>query len=416
MATKKKPKYDEQKVSPAQKGNASGKNFNGAQASKSNSAKGKKQPSKVEKPNNSKSMFFSILPYIMLVGAIIFALCVVIVHFIDEDGAGFLGLWISNILCGLLGGAVFLLPVEMIYVNLRKIFFNVRWKEKDRQHTSEAYGDYARAKKKLTMTSVMARAVVIIFAILLAVFLETSEFDIPSMWEEGMEISGGGVIGGIIGVLMMLAFKQVISIIILITLLVVATIFMLGITPDYIIERIQESRERKLEEREYMNAQLAEEERLAEEEAQKLKAQRMEALRAKAAADRKAEKTAIAEEEAEEKSPALVPPSINLDKEPETYIGPSPEMAEAEARKRANASAADDGVLYRADDNEQENLDFGGEEDFDRAEFTALDDAIKNATRGAAAATAVETPATPIDMGKIEKEELLEDAAEVAPE
>ena len=146
MATKKKPSYTEQKAGSAQKGNSSGKNIK-----RMPSANVKKQPTKVEKPNNSKSMFFSIVPYIMLVAAIVFALCVVIVHFIDEDGAGFLGLWISNILCGLLGGAVFLLPLEMLYVNVRKIFFNVRWKERDRQHTSENYGDYAKAKKKLTM-------------------------------------------------------------------------------------------------------------------------------------------------------------------------------------------------------------------------------------------------------------------------
>ena len=225
----------------------------------------KKAPSKVEKPNNSKKMFLSIAPYVMLVVTLVFALCIIIVQLIDEDGAGTVGLWISNILCGLLGGAAVLLTIEMSYVHVRQILFNIRWKDCDKRHDSATYFEYAKAKKKLTLTSVMARAAVIILAILLDVIIAANDnFDIVFMWEEGIELASGGVIGGIFGVLMMLAFKQVISIIILITLLIVAVIFMLGLTPDYIIERIRENRERRREELAYMEAQIA-----AEEEARR---------------------------------------------------------------------------------------------------------------------------------------------------
>ena len=379
----------------------------------SNNEKGKKQPSRVEKPSNSKNMFFSVLPYVMLVIALIFALCIVIVQFIDEDGAGVVGLWINNVLCGFLGGAAFLLPIEMIYVNVRKILFNIRWKEKDRGHESNSYCDYAKSKKKLMLTASMAHAAVVIFAILLDVMvLANDSFDIVYMWEEGMELSGGGFVGGIFGVLMMLAFKQVISVIILITLLAVAIIFMLGLTPDYIVERIRESRERKREELEYMNAQIA------TEEAARRAEEKKHAARLAASANLGAKGSKNSEEDDyefnEEVPLSPVPPKFPLEEEPETYIGPSAEMMEAEARRRASVSPIADDILYRAEDDEQENQDFGGEEDFDHAEYSPLGDAILNVTRMNNAEN--EAAETHIDMGEIEKEELLLDAAEVAPE
>ncbi len=380
----------------------------------------KKAPSKVEKPSNSKKMLLSVAPYVMLVIALVFALCIIIVHFIDEDGAGAVGLWISNLLCGLLGGAAFLLPIEMIYVNLRQILFNIRWKDGDKRHDSNTYFDYAKAKKKLTLSSVMARAAVIILAILLAVFTENESFDIILMWEDGMELEGGGVIGGIVGVLMMLAFKKVISIILLITLLAVVVIFMLGLTPDYIIERIRENRERRREELAYMEAQIA-----AEEEARRREEKKHpQKVAYTPVASARPEKKRVVEEDAkedvddefsEDKPLSPVPPKFPMDKEPETYIGPSQEMMEAEERKRAGVSPIADDILYRADDDSNEEVkDFGGEEDFDHNEFTSLDDFIKNA--GLKSEDTDVDDDMPIDMSQITNEELLSDAAEVAPE
>ena len=384
----------------------------------------KKAPSKVEKPNNSKKMFLSIAPYVMLVVTLVFALCIIIVQLIDEDGAGTVGLWISNILCGLLGGAAFLLPIEMAYVNLRQILFNIRWKDCDKRHDSATYSEYAKAKKKLTLTSVMARAAVIILAILLDVIIAANDnFDIVFMWEEGIELASGGIIGGIFGVLMMLAFKQVISIIILITLLIVAVIFMLGLTPDYIIERIRENRERRREELAYMEAQIAAEEeaRRREEKKHPPKTDYIPVANTKPSKKNIPEEEFFEEEVKntddfdEDKPISLVPPKFPMEEEQETYIGPSKEMLEAEERKRAGVSPIADDILYKAEDDEQEEVkDFGGEEDFDHNEFTSLDDFIKNA--GLKSEDTEVNDDMPIDMGQITNEELLSDAAEVAPE
>jgi S-DNA-T family DNA segregation ATPase FtsK/SpoIIIE len=393
-------------------------------ASSGNKNAKKKPPSKVEKPNNSKKMFLSIAPYVMLVIALVFALCIIIVQFVDEDGAGVVGFWINNLLCGLLGGAAFLLPIEMIYVNLRQILFNLRWKDCDRRHDSNTYFEYAKAKRRFTISSVMARVSVVVLAILLDVIIAANDsFDIVFMWEEGMELASGGIIGGIFGVLMMLAFKQVISIILLITILAVAVIFMLGLTPDYIIERIRENRERRREELAYMDAQIAAEEEARRQE-EKKHAQKIASTPATSSKNNKKRMTdeeEFSDEEEnsdkfnEDKPLSPVPPKFPMEKEPETYIGPSPEMAEAEARRRAEASHIADDILYRAEDDTQEEVkDFGGEEDFDRAEFTALDDFIKNAGLKSEASF-VDTD-TPIDMSQIDNEELLSDAAEVAPE
>ncbi len=388
-------------------------------ASQSNKNTKKKAPSSVEKPNNSKKMFLSVAPYVMLVIALVFALCIIIVQFIDEDGAGVVGLWINNLICGLLGGAAFLLPIEMIYVNLRQILFNIRWKDGDRRHDSDTYFDYAKSKKRLTLTAVMARAAVIILAILLDVIIATNDsFDIVFMWEEGMELASGGIIGGIFGVLMMLAFKQVISIILLITLLALAVIFMLGLTPDYIIERIRENRERRREELAYMEAQIAAEEEARRRE-EKKHAQKIAPTPAVSAKNNKKykeeeEDTEYTDDLSEDVPLSPVPPKFPMKNEPETYIGPSPEMAEAEARRRAEASSIADDILYKAEDDAQEEIkDFGGEEDFDRGEFTSLDDFIKNAGLKSEEEVNIDTP---IDMSQIDNEELLSDAAEVAPE
>ena len=75
--------------------------------------------------------------------------------------------------------------------------------------------------------------------------------DILEMWETGGEelFVGGGIVGGVVGGLMVSAVEVPSSVIILLALLFVFSILMFGITPDYVVTKIQDAIAKAKEER-----------------------------------------------------------------------------------------------------------------------------------------------------------------------
>ncbi|MBQ9783345.1 MAG: DNA translocase FtsK [Clostridia bacterium] len=354
-------------------------------------------------PRVRRKTAYKILPYCMMIFALVLAICFIIVHIAGvEDGAGLLGYYIQWFFGGLLGGASPLLAVLLAFIGLKWCLYNIKWKEEDMSPSAEYYEDYRLAKRRMMIQCIMACCVLLIISIMFGVGAGYDALDqIGEMWIDGAEeiFVGGGIIGGLLGCLMVLAFKEVLSFILLGLLLAICAIFMIGLTPDYIIAKIQERNARHKEEK----ALREEEERDAEEQ-ERLAEQK----RAAAAAASAAVKQAPKEEKATAKSMSA-DEIMDLTAEEEDEPTPAePEKADPLEEMLARQNTPPQGK------------DYGGEPGFDSEEYTSVEEFFKNMNTSAPEKTAEPTPkqesTEPLDLSEIGTDELLSDVAAVTPD
>ena len=197
-----------------------------------------------------ESFFAAMLPYILMLFALILAICFVTVRLLEmDDGAGIIGYGIQWFFCGLLGPAAFILPAAVFYIGLRKCIYNVKWSNSRRAETAE--NNRASDRRAFVLATVMGLLIVLFVSTLFGVNGdEYSGFDVVGMWEDAAEdLLGGGLIGGVFGMLLVACFEKLISNIILFVSILVCALFLSGFTPASLAERIQESIELKRERR-----------------------------------------------------------------------------------------------------------------------------------------------------------------------
>ena len=360
-----------------------------------------------------RSTAAKITPYVLVIFALILAICFVIVHIAGlDDGAGVIGYGIQWIVGGLLGGASVILPILLLFIGIKWCVHNVKWKDDDMSSSSERYDDYKRAKKRLLLQSIMASLATLTVSMIFGVIADYGDLDIAQMWEDGAEelFVGGGIIGGSLGTLMVMAFETVIAMILLVILLVLFIILMLGLTPDYFIAKIQEKNELRREER----ALLAEQERDARE--QERLAEQKNAAKAAAAATAAATVSSKQPKANNVKniSPDEIANITEDTEENEIPIGPVQNEQES-----APAPDPIEQMLSRSASNKAaEGKDYGMESDFDKSEYSNLEDFFKdlNAQSSPEEAPVAAAPAAPLDLSEISADALLEDISEVAPE
>ncbi len=411
-AAKKKQSFMDTSKKSAASAKSAEKNFPSEEKSKSAPSRPRRKTS------------YKILPYFFMVFALILAICFIIVHaFGLDDGAGAVGYGIQWVFGGLFGGAAILLPVILAYIGLKWCLYNIKWKEPDMVPSSPYYADYRKAKRNLLLQVIMSCLSFLTVSVIFGVVADYGSIDIEDMWMDGAEelFEGGGIIGSSLGCLMVAAFEQALSLIILIILLLLFVILMVGLTPDYIITRIQLARQARREEREYFAAQ-----RYAEEEQMRLEEQK------------RAAKMAAAVPPPPVKREKPVPPSKNADMsvdeimelneevtyeeiplepvfEPEIPISPAKPESDPVAEMLGNASV-------NTADPSSVGKDFVSDNSLDNDEYNNLEDFFKslNGTEATKQKKTVsrpeETPAAPLDLNEIGVDELLSDAAAVIPE
>ncbi len=326
---------------------------------------------KVNKPKNEKSMpkitiFAKIVPYALMTLAVILALFFIIARaFNYEEGVGVVGGALQDWLCGIFGFAAFLLPVMIFHIGLRWCLFNIKCSklcEKNENDVDEAIGARRFARIQ-TVTSVLF---VFFVSTIVAVISDGHEsFVIADMWNNAVNnLVGGGVAGGIIGYAFSAGIGDIPSIICLAVLLAVSVIFMIGLTPDRIVDMIQTKR---IEKKERRAAEAAEQLRLAAEaEAEARKHKNRMAMAQKKEPEESVVSTKIEKNEPQDEEysePVLQP--INFDS---VYAAPS--------NKQEDVYISIDGkVVSLAEEespDEKVGEDFGGDPVFDAAEFKGI--------------------------------------------
>jgi len=200
-------------------------------------------------PKNTISGTF--MPYFLMIFSLVIAICFIIVQLLEmKDGAGAVGYAIQWVLCGLLGPAAFLLPVVIFYIGLKWCLYNIKL---SRQCAKNIYSpeELVSDRRRTVIQTITGFLLIFFISVIIAVAQDLyPTFDVKSMWlDAANDLLGGGLFGSAVGFLMNLAFKQVLSIIILSLLSLITFVFMIGLTPDRIVEMIQDNREAKKQRR-----------------------------------------------------------------------------------------------------------------------------------------------------------------------
>ena len=185
-----------------------------------------KQKAPRKKISTPSGLAAQLLPFILLVAAIFYTVC------LFADGVGIVGSWIRSFSFGLFSGAAYTLPLYMLVAA-------VMWRSDNEE------GMVPWKLLCYTVTFLVTAAMLHFFAGGPAVFSPVQHY------RAGQSCVGGGVVGGVLGELMMRAFGQALSLVLLFALLVVFVLLMFGITPRSlwitIAYKIKISRERAQE-------------------------------------------------------------------------------------------------------------------------------------------------------------------------
>ncbi len=195
---------------------------------KSSGAKTKKSTAKgaAAKRSDENSFLSQLTPYILAAVAVLLAVCVIV----DE---GVVGRGIRDVLAGLFGTAVYVLPLLLL---VRCLFWN-----RDREE--------GRGGIRTLCTAILA-----ILAAMLSHILGGGyeSLDARVHYQAGADLWGGGVIGGVLGELLLRGFGRVFSLIVLFAAVVLLALYIIGVTPRgvavflaYHLDRILEKRRAK---------------------------------------------------------------------------------------------------------------------------------------------------------------------------
>ena len=389
-------------------------------------------PSKSERKKiYRRSGFKKAVPYILMLFALVLAICFIIVRLAGvEDGAGVVGNYIQLFFCGLLGGAAFILPLLLGYIGVSWCIFHVNFPAADARKDSDRYDDYRRARKSVVSRTVFSSIAVYMISVILGVFADPSTFEFAYFWESAVEdLEGGGLLGAPVAYLMTVAFQPTISLVILFILLAVVLLFSVGLTPDYIIAQIKYRRQLREEnvdfEDDYDERKIAALKEKELERARKKRKKQLEAARKQEARRQAEAEAAMLDEEvtlqpvrkALEKKRAKAAPVSTGDSvdelaadigvadeslaEPAPAVEniPEPELNDIPLSAEPQTRGADTAA------------DYGGDSIIDGDDGFVPLDAVKSTAKPRASAAA-----KVLDLNEMASEEIAADFAEVAPE
>lgn len=162
---------------------------------------------KKERSEESKYFFSQIIPYIIVVFAIVLAVC-----FFFDGAVGIVGNMIKTLFAGLVSGASYTLPLFMVY------------------HAIMYRSD--REKNLLIQKIVCSSVTLVLIAVLMHLFAKGEDtFNLKTLYGDGLIYKGGGAIGGLFGVLLKMCFGIVGTLVIVVAVLIVFVLLMFNKTP-----------------------------------------------------------------------------------------------------------------------------------------------------------------------------------------
>ncbi len=265
------------------------------------SSGGKKEPVRaVENNPRNEKFIHQVMPYFLIVLAIFSVICFLLIDVFtgvkEEYGVGSVGRHIRNFFCGIFGFGAFFVPVILAILAFT-------WNRAVEKGCLLAKNLYAL----FSIVSISTLMHVIYATIAKSTVEATVHLSfgqrIAAFYNAGIELQGGGVIGGSLGELCRFGLGLTGSAIITISFTFIFCVFLLGFTPSYVVTamryRMKIAAEKRAEAQAIRREEKAAELEAAkkEKEEKKLAEQKEQALRA---AEQEAERERLALE-AEEK-------------------------------------------------------------------------------------------------------------------
>ena len=196
-------------------------------APSSKAAKKETEKSVVSQRAPEEKLIHQILPYVWSLLAVFVGICLFSNPSIEgASGIGILGSAVKNVICGLFAGAAIAVPALLLLA----AYF---WKT-DVKNVNVGY-KLIYAFLFLTFLSVLIN---------LISTGDSTNFDVVSLWSEGLLLRGGGVIGGGLGALFIKIFGFTFTVIIAVFMVLTFCMFLFGLTPRTIAESIRKRRAR----------------------------------------------------------------------------------------------------------------------------------------------------------------------------
>ena len=189
-------------------------------SAKGNAPKARKRAS-VGDPNSTVNQ---LIPYALVCLAPFAALSFILRDFFDLGSSmGAFGSFLANFLCGLFGVAGYVVPVFMMVLG-------IRWRRLVK-------------RGKLVQKLLLSVAFVFLLSGIIHVFQDAgargvTELSIRTLYGDGVLMMGGGVIGGFIGEWFGFIFRLLGTCLLCIPLLLIVSIYLVGLTPVELYERI----------------------------------------------------------------------------------------------------------------------------------------------------------------------------------
>ena len=199
--------------------------------------KAHREPIQNAVPDDPSAKFINqFMPFIIGFFAVLFAAFFLCINLFEAEGAvGVVGRAINDLFCGLFGWPIFFLPL---------ILFNLAifWRK---------YVDMGLVPLKISFSLLTLLAVSALVHVVTVHTEGSVGFDVAAMWSNAVELSGGGVLGGLLGELLYRALNIVGSLIVLIAGIFILLMFLFGTTPRaiglYIRYRIKRAADRRAE-------------------------------------------------------------------------------------------------------------------------------------------------------------------------
>ena len=206
-----------------------------------------------------RSGFQKAMPYISILLALILGMCFVCTGILGSEQTALI--LIQKFFCGLFGGAAYFLPAVLLFTGIVWCVLHLKYKPSDAKEGSERFNEYASANKKAVRKTVLCFLEILMLAVILGIFYngavhgfgEAPEFSFSDIWEASADDAifvSGGIIGGAFAFLFGL-FHNVISLVVLFILFIFTFMVIIGLTPQYIYNKIQCRRELAAQAEEY---------------------------------------------------------------------------------------------------------------------------------------------------------------------
>ena len=222
----------------------------------------KKTATAVKKGNSlcKRSGFQKAFPYISILLSIALGLCFIFVGIIKNDQPALV--FITQVFCGFFGGAAYFIPAILLFTGILWCILHLKYKPSDARDGSERKSEFLSANKRAVRTTVLCILELLMFSVILGLCynmgIGSEDFEFSNLWESSvtdLDVEGlwnasatdftffsGGIIGGSLAYLFGL-LHNLISLIIIGLLFIFTFMIIIGITPQYIYNKIQYRRE-----------------------------------------------------------------------------------------------------------------------------------------------------------------------------